>query len=139
MELPRYESFLASTAAGLPDDAKVLALVEKMIADLHALKKAPVVDPCVGPAIVSGRASAVFFHEVLGHRVEGHRQRSVTEGQTFKKKINEQVLPANFSVIFDPTVRRLAGSDLAGYYLYDNQKVAQRGGAATILAAVPQG
>jgi TldD protein len=126
MELPRYESFLAFTPEGLPDDAKVLAVVDKIIADLHALKKAPVVDPFIGPAIMSGRASAVFFHEVFGHRIEGHRQKSVREAQTFKKKINEKVLPDNFSVIFDPTVRRLAGTDLAGYFRYDNQGVKAR-------------
>ncbi len=31
-----------------------------------------------------------------------------------------------FSVYFDPTERRLAGTDLAGYYVYDNQGVKAR-------------
>jgi len=42
---------------------------------------------------LSGRAAAVFFHEVLGHRLEGHRQRDEEEGQTFTKKIGQEVLP----------------------------------------------
>jgi predicted Zn-dependent protease len=126
MELPRYESFLAVTPAGLPDDETVLATVERMIADLLALREAPVVDPYTGPAILSGRAAGVFFHEVFGHRIEGHRQKREEEGQTFKKKIGEPVLPETFSVYFDPTVERLADTDLAGFYRYDNQGVKAR-------------
>jgi predicted Zn-dependent protease len=126
MELPRYESFFGFTENDLPDDATVLKAVNKMIRDLEALRVAPVTDPYTGPAILSGRASGVFFHEIFGHRVEGHRQKLANEAQTFKKKIDEQVLPKDFSVYFDPTTRRLADTDLAGSYLYDNQGVKAR-------------
>ena len=127
MTLPRYESFSAFSIDGLPDDDSVLATVDRMIADLRALRDAPVVDPYTGPAILSGRASGVFFHEILGHRVEGHRQKRVDDGQTFKKKIDEQILPAGFTVSFDPTRRAIVDTDLVGSYEYDNQGVrAQR-------------
>jgi predicted Zn-dependent protease len=126
MELPRYESFFGFSDRDLPDDATVLKTVDKMIADLEALRVAPITDPYTGPAILSGRASGVFFHEIFGHRVEGHRQKLANEAQTFKKKINEEVLPKDFSVFFDPTTRRLAGTDLAGSYRYDNQGVKAR-------------
>ncbi len=126
MELPRYESFLAFTPEGLPDDATVKKSVDKMIADLAALRKAPIVDPFTGPAILSGRASGVFFHEVFGHRIEGHRQKDEDEAQTFKKKVGEKILPDSFSVYFDPTQRRIGETELAGYYLYDNQGVKAR-------------
>ena len=127
MTLPRYESFSAFSIDGLPDDDTVLATVERMIADLRALRYAPVVDPYTGPAILSGRASGVFFHEILGHRAEGHRQKRVDDGQTFKKKIDEQILPAGFTVSFDPTRRAIVDTDLVGAYEYDNQGVrAQR-------------
>ena len=126
MELPRYESFIAFTPDGLPDDSTVLKSVEKMITDLGALKKAPVADPYTGPAILSGRSSGVFFHEVFGHRIEGHRQKNEEEAQTFKKKIGEKILPDSFSVYFDPTQRQLGKTQLAGYYLYDNQGVKAR-------------
>ena len=52
---------------------------------LKQLRDAPVIEPYTGPAILSGRAAGVFFHEILGHRIEGHRQKSESEGQTFKK------------------------------------------------------
>ncbi|MCY3840698.1 MAG: metallopeptidase TldD-related protein, partial [Gammaproteobacteria bacterium] len=126
MTLPRYESFFSFTPDGLPADGKVSTTVQKMIADLAALRDAPLVDPYTGPAILSGRASGVFFHEILGHRVEGHRQKRVDDGQTFKKKIDERILPPGFSVTFDPNRRRLAGQDLVGSYAYDNQGVRGR-------------
>ena len=123
MTLPRYESFSAFTIDGLPDDETILATVERMVADLEALRDAPVVEPYTGPAILSGRASGVFFHEILGHRVEGHRQKRADEGQTFKKKIGERILPPGFTVSFDPTRRTLADTDLVGAYAFDNQGV----------------
>jgi predicted Zn-dependent protease len=126
MILPRYESFVAFSPNGLPDDSTVAKAVEKMIADLHALKKAPVVTAATAPAILSGRASGVFFHEVFGHRVEGHRQKDEDEAQTFKGKVGERLLPRDFSVYFDPRERRLGAVELAGYYQYDNEGVAAR-------------
>jgi predicted Zn-dependent protease len=126
MELPRYESFYAATPDGLPDDQTVLRAVDRMIADLQALRRAPAIDPYTGPAILSGRASAVFFHEILGHRLEGHRQKNEDEGQTFTHHVTEAVLPAGFSVYFDPTRRKLGNTDLAGYYRYDDEGVKAR-------------
>lgn len=126
MELPRYESFYGFTEKDLPDDATVLRAVGKMITDLEALRVAPTTDPYTGPAILSGRASGVFFHEIFGHRVEGQRQKLSNESQTFRKMIGQPVLPAGFSVYFDPTLRRMGGADLAGYYLYDDQGVKAR-------------
>jgi len=126
MELPRYESFFALTAEGLPGDRAVLQAVDRMITDLLALRQAPTIEPYTGPAILSGRASAVFFHEVFGHRIEGHRQKREDEGQTFKRKVNEAILPAGFSVYSDPTLRRVGETDLAGFYQYDDEGVRAR-------------
>jgi predicted Zn-dependent protease len=126
MELPRYESFFAFTPDKLPDDQTVLRAVDRMIADLQALRRAPVMEPYTGPAILSGRASAVFFHEILGHRLEGHRQKREEESKTFARRVNDAILPPGFSVSFDPTLARLRGTDLAGYYRYDDEGVRAR-------------
>jgi TldD protein len=121
MELIRVETFQAPAAAGLPSEADLTAKIDKMAADLKDLRKAPVAEPYDGPALLSGRAAAVFFHEVLGHRLEGHRQRDEDEGQTFTKKIDQEVLPKFLSVADDPTLREVAGVKLAGSYDYDNE------------------
>ena len=118
MELLRVETFQADTPDGLPGEAEIAAKIAKMASDLKALRAAPTAEPFDGPALLSGRAAAVFFHEVLGHRLEGHRQRGDQEGQTFTKKINQQVLPQFLSVIDDPTQRSLNGMDLGGWYQY---------------------
>ena len=100
---------------------------DAIIADLRALRQAPLADPYIGPAILEGRAAGVFFHEIFGHRVEGHRQKNEEEGQTFAKKIGEPIMPAFVSVYDDPTLARLGGVDLNGFYRFDDEGVvAQR-------------
>ena len=127
MDLLRVETFQAPAASGLPAEAELNKKIDKMAADLKALRRAPVAEPYEGPAILSGRAAAVFFHEVLGHRLEGHRQRDEEEGQTFTKKVGQEVLPKFLSVADDPTMKEIEGVKLAGTYEYDNEGVpAQR-------------
>ena len=127
MDLLRVETFQAPSAKALPDEKELTAKAEKMAIDLDALRKAPVAEPYAGPALLSGRAAAVFFHEVLGHRLEGHRQRDEDEGQTFTKKVGEEVLPKFLSIVDDPTKKEINGIKLAGTYDYDDEGVpAQR-------------
>jgi TldD protein len=123
MELMRVETFQAETPNQLPGDKVVTARVEKMASDLKDLRAAPVAEPFDGPALLSGRSAAVFFHEVLGHRLEGHRQRGEREGQTFTKKVNQAVLPQFLSVVDDPTEHVLGGVDLGGWYQYDDEGI----------------
>jgi len=123
MELLRVETFQAPSTAGLPSESALISKIDKMADDLKALKNAPVAEPYDGPALLSGRAAAVFFHEVLGHRMEGHRQRDEDEGQTFTKKVGQEVLPKFLSVTDDPTTHEVAGVKLAGSYDFDNEGV----------------
>ena len=68
------------------------------------LLKAPLAEPYTGPAILVNRATGVYFHEIFGHRIEGHRQKSETEGQTFAKKVNQKILPDFISVYRRPDI-----------------------------------
>jgi TldD protein len=64
---------------------------------------------------------------VLGHRLEGHRQRDEDEGQTFTKKVGQEVIPKFLSIVDDPTIREVNGTKLAGTYEFDSEGVpAQR-------------
>jgi TldD protein len=123
MDLVRVETFESTKPDGLPTEKEVTAKEEKMASDLKALRVAPLAEPFDGPALLSGRAAAVFFHEVLGHRLEGHRQRGDTEGQTFTKKVNQPVLPSFLSVYDDPTLDTINGVPLAGAYSHDDEGV----------------
>ena len=126
MELMRVETFQDQSLDRLPPAPEIAKRVERMALDLKALRAAPAADPYDGPALLSGRSSAVFFHEVLGHRLEGHRQRGEQEGQTFTKKLNEKVLPEFLTVTDDPTRHSLDGVDLSGWYEFDDEGVAAR-------------
>lgn len=123
MDLYRFEAFDAHTLDGMPKESEVKATIEKMAKDLKALRNAPVVEPFTGPAILSGRAAGVFFHEIFGHRIEGQRQKNDNEGQTFAKQVGKPILPEFISVIDDPTTEKIVGTDLNGYYSYDDEGV----------------
>jgi predicted Zn-dependent protease len=122
-DLNAFETFEAVEAAGLPEDKALLAAIERVANDVAALLRAPEAEPFVGPAIFSGRAAGVFFHEIFGHRVEGHRQKDESEGQTFTKSVGTKVLPDFLSVVFDPTRRKIGPVDLNGWYAYDDEGV----------------
>lgn len=124
MDLYRFESFTARTPEGLPDEETLRKKVDSMTADLVALRAAPVLEPFTGPAILSGRAAGVFFHEIFGHRIEGHRQKDEGEGQTFTKMVGQRVLPEFLSIFDDPTRATSGGTDLNGAYLVDDEGVA---------------
>lgn len=126
MDLSTMESFESDDPAKLPKDAEILAAVKRAGANLDNLLHAPLSDPFVGPAILSGRATGVFFHEIFGHRVEGHRQKDESEGQTFTKSVGKPVLPDFLSVVFDPTKADYQGTALNGTYLYDDEGVKAR-------------
>ena len=87
---------------------------------MEGLVKAPLVEPFAGPAMMTGRASAVFFHEVFGHRSEGFRQKDINEGQTFARKVGEPILPDFITIVDDPTQAKLGSSILLGNYPFDD-------------------
>ena len=121
MDLFRERTFEAETVEGLPGQAELEAAMRELGQSLEALRKAPVTEPFDGPAILSGRAAAVFFHEVLGHRLEGQRQRGDEEGQTFTKEVGKDVLPTFLSVADDPTMTKFGNTWLSGSYEYDDE------------------
>lgn len=121
MELARSETFDASSFDKLASEQVITAKIEKIADDLEKLQKAPIVEPFSGPALLSGRAAAVFFHEVVGHRLEGQRQRGDNEGQTFTKMVGQSVLPSFLSVEDDPTLGSIGGIELSGNYSFDDE------------------
>lgn len=125
-DLAVSETFEASDPAGLPRDETISDAVERVAKDLKALLTAPAAEPFAGPAIFSGKAAGVFFHEIFGHRVEGHRQKDESEGQTFTKSVGSRVLPDFLSVVFDPTRKKIGSVELNGYYSYDDEGIAAR-------------
>lgn len=128
MLLEHEKDFYGRTIEELPDDAKLAETVALLAGELHALREAKTVDPYTGPAILMEEAAGVFFHETVGHRLEGERQNDEKEGRTFKGQVGRRVLPSFLSVIDDPTVRSAGDKpvSLNGWYSFDDEGVAAR-------------
>jgi predicted Zn-dependent protease len=123
MELPLYQSYFAYSPEDLPSDDSIMHDVQHMIAMLEQMRNAPVVSPYAGPAILSGGPAGVFFHEIFGHRVEASREKNANEGQTFKKKVGQLVLPPWMDVYDDPNLAVYNHTDLLGHYRFDDEGV----------------
>ena len=96
---------------------KTLALIQS----LKNLRESKVIEPYVGPAILEPDAAGVLFHETIGHRLEGERQRSEGEGKTFKEKISQLILPDFINIFDDPTQKKYDDTYLYGTYFYDDE------------------
>ena len=123
MGLQRQRSYDADRLQDLPAEDIILQDIERAAAQLQDLLAAPLVEPYTGPAIFRNRATGVFFHEILGHRLEGHRQKLETEGQTFTKMVGKEVVARFISVYDDPTLSHFGDQFLRGFYRFDDEGV----------------
>ena len=123
MKLMSYEYLDLHSAEDINLEQDCRTLVEQSIEKITALRSAPLIDPYVAPAILHGRAAAVFFHEILGHRVEGSRLKDEDDGQTLSDKVGEQIFPEFIQITDDPTIERYANKDLNGHYRIDDEGV----------------
>ena len=124
MSLSRLEQRFGRQPGDLPADPDIDKMISTVSNDLDALHNAPLAEPYVGPAILEGRAAGVFFHEVFGHRIEGHRQKELTSGQTFASYVGKDIAPDWLSVYDDPQLMTLNGTQLNGFYRFDDEGVA---------------
>lgn len=124
--VPMHLSYFSPLPSGFPPDEQIIKDVEKMVELLTQLKNAPLAEPYSGPAILLAQTAGVFFHEIFGHRIEGHRLKNEFDGQTFKSRLNEAVLPKTLNVYFDPTLSVIDGKPVNGFYRYDDEGVKSR-------------
>ena len=123
MILPLYKSYFAFECDGLPPEEVIAKDIDKMLELLGRLRNAPTATTFTGPAILSGEAAGVFFHEIFGHRVEGFREKNPDASNTFKHAIGTKILPNFIDVVFNPMEKTYKGQDLAGYYIFDDEGV----------------
>lgn len=123
LEISRMNGYDMLDMSGLPSEEKLLADVAQSLRELEALSRAPLAEPITAPAILKSRAMGVFVHEVLGHRMEGHRQKEDSFGRTFTSKLGQQVTAPFISVVDDATLESFAGVPLRGFYEYDDEGV----------------
>jgi len=121
-----FKSFYGGSEAELPDDATLARTTTQLASEVKRLREAPMLDPYNGPAILLPEAAGVFFHEALGHRLEGERQNDNKEGATFKGQLGKPILPTFISVLDDPTLPKVGNLSLNGHYRFDDEGVAAR-------------
>lgn len=122
-----FDAFDVHDPADVPT-AELETWVDAQVERLLALRSAPRGEPYSGPVLLEGRAAGVFFHEVMGHRVEGHRQKREDEGKTFADHVGQSILPSFIDVVDDPTKKVWTTAegdvDLNGHYVWDDEGVA---------------
>jgi predicted Zn-dependent protease len=123
MLLSRFDAVDVHSLEALPTEAELNARFERLFTDVQALEKAPLIDPYAGPAILDGRAAGVFFHEIFGHRIEGHRQDDDSEGQTFATLVGQAIMDETLDIYDDPSLFTLNGVELNGHYQVDDEGV----------------
>jgi predicted Zn-dependent protease len=123
MLLDNGRSFYARDVGDMPSPEAIQHEVDMMVRQLVELRNAPTIDPYTGPAILAGQASGVLFHEAVGHRLEGERQRDEEEGRTFKGRVGKVVIPEFITVIDDPTRQSHNDKPLNGFYEFDDQGI----------------
>lgn len=108
------KEYFAYKTSELPNRETLAHDMEDLALRTLALSKAPMAEAYSGPVILSGNASAVFFHEVFGHRLE-------SKDSEFASMTGQQVLPSDFSITCNPQQQYFGGTPLTGYYQYDDE------------------
>jgi TldD protein len=118
---------------GALEDVPPLAELEKkcreMVANLIAIKDAPVLDSYAGPILCDKEAATTLFAGMFSYRFDGGQRPvgSRTSPDDFENKLDRRILPRSVNVYDDPTLETLAGKPVLGHYAYDDQGVpAQR-------------
>jgi TldD protein len=124
--ISHFKSFYGASERELPDDKGAVEAANLLSREVGKLREAPMMDPFNGPAILLPEAAGVFFHEALGHRLEGERQNDNKEGATFKGQIGKPILPGFLTVMDDPSLQKIGAISLNGYYRFDDEGVASR-------------
>lgn len=123
MRLDDMRSWQVRGLEDLPADAELEKSAEELAKEVEALRRAPVQAPLSAPAILDGELTGVLFHEALGHKLEGQRQRDPQQSQVFKEMVGKRVIPEFLTVVDDPTLDSALGRPLHGFYRYDSEGV----------------
>lgn len=125
----RVESTAYLTVERLDDPAlepRARAEVRRVAREVAEQRRALVQEAAAAPAILDPEMTGVLFHEALGHKLEGQRQRDPRESQLFRDQVGKPILPSFLSVSDDPTMTDYGGTRLHGSYRYDSEGVPAR-------------
>jgi TldD protein len=129
--LRQYFLRYGQTAKDLPADDELKAEAKKLIDNIVALQKAPVIDSYSGPVLFEGEGAVGLLRSTLAPHLGGtpvpeglNPQEAKTFGGALTDKVGLRVLAPNLSIADDPTAREGAGKALIGGYKIDDEGVA---------------
>ena len=122
-EISNYRNLYYLSQEDIPTVEEIKHVVKEMVDETLEMRSAEVLSPVSVPALLEPEAAGVVFHEAVGHRLEGERQINDDEGQTFKEKVGQRVIPKFITIIDDPSEKNFNGTHLMGYYPFDDQGV----------------
>jgi predicted Zn-dependent protease len=122
-EISNYRNLYYVSPDDIPGVDEIRSVVKEMVDETLEMRNADVLSPVSVPALLEPEAAGVVFHEAVGHRLEGERQIDDDEGQTFKDKVGQKVVPGFITIIDDPSMKNFNGVHLIGHYPFDDQGV----------------
>ncbi len=126
MLLSSGRTWQSTSTAALPPLEEAKRELRGWALDLLADRTAPLQEPVSLPTLIDPEMAGVLFHEALGHKLEGQRQRDPDQSHLFRGRVGERILPGFLSLIDDPTLADFNGIPTHGHYLHDDEGVAAR-------------
>jgi len=105
----------------IPDYDTLLKIGQKLVKELMEIKEAELEKPGFYPIIMCGMNHGVFWHEVIGHALEGNRAQEDGWGisvDLFRERVGSQITPDFLTIVDDPTKKKYEG-----HYLFDAEGV----------------
>ncbi|MBI4369160.1 MAG: hypothetical protein HY547_02905 [Elusimicrobia bacterium] len=106
----------------LPALEKLQTEISEMKKEFHLLYASKEAKSAIAPCLLDNQSSAELFL-AFAAKLEGERQRDPQEPQTFRGKINQQVLPDFLTITDDPMKVMHWEEPLVGHYDYDEEGV----------------
>ena len=135
MPLHNFYSLYAARPADLPDPEAVSKSLAQTGTDLIALRASPLVPDYTGPVLFDAPAAGSVLAQVLSPSLSGARP-PLSMGSSFDAimerfggrsewsgRMGTRVLPANVTLVDDPTLNEFEGKPLLGNYAIDDEGV----------------
>ncbi len=132
MPLKHYLVRAYPLKSGFPRQAAILRAAGTMLAELKALRTAPLHPDFSGPVLFEGMAAAQLLRQTVHRHLAGTpgmwaRGSRLPPSSKWAGKLGRRVLPSTFSLIDDPTLAAVGKTPVIGRLKVDDQGVpAQR-------------
>jgi len=105
----------------LPSEATIKKILQIKYRQLMASRDGQRLSSFSGPALLMPQPAGLLFHEAIGHRLEGSRLLSLSEGHTFRNHEDKKVLKLPITVRDNPCLKSWNDIGCIGSYDFDDE------------------